>query len=148
MVSYTIPPLQETMAHGDARFAIRSAFRRQKNAIAAIKRTQLNIVEKYSYSVVWSQEDECFVGTCAEFPLVSALADSRVSALEEILFVVKESVAWMQEEGETIPEPYSLREFSGKLSLRIPSKLHRQIAIEAAKANISISKYINAKLAE
>lgn len=112
------------------------------------KRINMDIVDKYSYSVVWSEEDECYVATCAEFSLLSGLADSRVEALEEILFVVKESVAWMREDGEPIPEPLSLREFSGRLSLRIPSTLHRQIAIEAAKANISISEYINSKLAE
>lgn len=67
----------------------------------------MDVVDKYSYSVAWSQEDECFVGTCAEFPSLSGLADTRASALEEIVLVVKESVAWMQEEGENIPETSS-----------------------------------------
>lgn len=60
------------------------------------------IVGKYTYSVTWYQPDECFVGTCAEFPLLSGMAESREEALKEIYFVVEESVKWMLEDGEDI----------------------------------------------
>jgi len=43
--------------------------------------------------------------------------------------------------GINIPEP-DLEEYSGKFVLRIPKSLHREIAKEAKKENISINQYL------
>lgn len=48
--------------------------------------------------------------------------------------------------GLSIPEPTSEDEFSGRLLLRIPAKLHMQLALNAKKENLSLNQYIRKNL--
>lgn len=48
--------------------------------------------------------------------------------------------------GLSIPEPASEDEFSGRLLLRIPTKLHMQLALKAKKENLSLNQYIRKNL--
>jgi hypothetical protein len=54
------------------------------------------ITDHYTYLVAWSEEDQEYVGTCAEFPSLSHLAGSGVDALEGIKQLVRDVVADMQ----------------------------------------------------
>ena len=101
----------------------------------------------YTYRVIWSVEDEEFVGLCAEFPSVSYLDDTNVKALEGIINLVKDIVADMQANGERIPEPISEKKYSGKFQVRITPERHRMLAIEAAEHNVSLNRYVSDKLA-
>ncbi|MBF2056187.1 MAG: type II toxin-antitoxin system HicB family antitoxin [Cyanobacterium sp. T60_A2020_053] len=103
--------------------------------------------ERYSYRVIWSMEDQEFVGLCAEFPSLSYLDVNMIHALEGITNLVKEVIADMEINGETIPQPISEKSYSGKLLVRIPPELHRQLAREATEENISLNRYISNKLA-
>ena len=38
--------------------------------------------DKYTYRVTWSEEDDEFIGLCAEFPSLSWLADTNEKALD------------------------------------------------------------------
>lgn len=50
---------------------------------------------RYTYRVTWSEPDSEFVGTVAEFPSLSWLADTQYEALDGIIAVVREVVdAW------------------------------------------------------
>jgi predicted RNase H-like HicB family nuclease len=51
----------------------------------------------YTFSVDWSDEDQEFVGTCAEFPSLSHLAATREAALTGIRAVVRFAQADTQE---------------------------------------------------
>ncbi len=101
----------------------------------------------YTYRVIWSVEDEEFVGLCAEFPSLSYLDDTNVKALEGIINLVKDIVADMQANGERIPEPISEKKYSGKFQVRITPERHRMLAIEAAEHNVSLNRYVSDKLA-
>jgi predicted HicB family RNase H-like nuclease len=103
--------------------------------------------EHYIYRVVWSVEDQEFVGLCSEFPSLSYLDESRLQALEGITNLVKEVVTDMEANGETVPQPISEKCYSGKFQIRIPPELHRQLALEASEQNISLNRYISNKLA-
>lgn len=103
--------------------------------------------EHYIYRIIWSAEDEEFVGLCTEFPSLSYLADNHSQALEGITNLVKEVVVDLLANGEEIPEPISQRNYSGKFQVRIPPELHRKIALEAAEENISLNRYVSNKLA-
>ena len=101
----------------------------------------------YTYRVTWSPEDSEYVGLCAEFPSLSWLADSHDSALNGIMEVVADVIADMKSNSEPIPEPIATKYYSGKFTVRIPPDVHRSLAIQAAEANMSRSRYINYKLA-
>ncbi|MEO8613297.1 MAG: toxin-antitoxin system HicB family antitoxin, partial [Chloroflexota bacterium] len=61
--------------------------------------------EHYTYRVIWSEEDQEYVGLCAEFPSLSYLDEAQVDALKGIVDLVEQVVADMVETGESIPEP-------------------------------------------
>lgn len=102
--------------------------------------------DRYTYRVTWSEEDEEYVGLCAEFSSLSWLAAEPEAALRGIRQTVAEVVADMLASGETAPEPMALRHYSGKFMVRIPPEVHRKLAIEAAEAGVSLNRLAGAKL--
>jgi predicted RNase H-like HicB family nuclease len=62
-------------------------------------------IDQYSYRVIWSDEDQEYVGLCAEFPSLSWLEPTEAEALAGIRRVVAECVADLIEDGEPVPTP-------------------------------------------
>lgn len=60
-------------------------------------------VRHYTYRILWSQEDEEYVGLCEEFPFLSWVAGTQEAALDGIVSVVKDVVRDMNESGEDLP---------------------------------------------
>ena len=104
-------------------------------------------VERYTYRVTWSEEDQEHVGLCAEFPSLSWLEESQGDALNGIVKLVGEVVSDLEESGETVPEPLSLRKFSGKFVTRIQPHVHRKLALLAAEEGKSINSLVASFLA-
>ena len=102
--------------------------------------------EKYTYRVIWSEEDHEHVGLVAEFPSLSWLAPTAGEALRGITKLVQDVFEDMVKRKETPPEPLSLQEFSGKILVRVPREQHRELAMEAAEQGISMNRLISRKL--
>lgn len=102
--------------------------------------------EKYTYRVTWSDEDGEYIGLCAEFPNLSWLDKSQGDAFKGICNLVKDVLIDLKANNESIPEAIATKRFSGKLLVRVPPDLHRQLALEALEAHISLNRYLNAKL--
>ena len=62
---------------------------------------------------------------------VEQLADAKATWIESCLA-----------DGYEVPEPFDVRGFSGKLSLRIPKSLHRKISETARTEGVSLNQYI------
>ena len=105
-----------------------------------------NSIDKYTYRIEWSEDDQCHVARCLEFPSLAAHGDTIEETLREIEYVVAESVKWMQEEGEVVPEPLGLKKFKGLLTLRIPPEKHQALAIRCAEEGISLNRFILSRL--
>ena len=103
---------------------------------------------KYTYRVLWSEEDQEFVGLCAEFPSLSWLESSQEEALRGIVALVKNTLADLESSGEKIPMPLSLQRFSGKFQIRTTPETHRRLAMQAAESGVSLNRLINSKLLE
>jgi predicted HicB family RNase H-like nuclease len=101
----------------------------------------------YTYRVTRSDEDQEYVGLCAEFPSLSYLDTDQAAALSGIVDLVGQVVADMAAAGEPIPEPIAEKPYSGKFQVRIPPEQHRRLAIEAAEAGVSLNRLISSKLA-
>lgn len=99
-------------------------------------------VDRYTYKVAWSPEDDEFVATCVEFPSLSWLADTQASALEGLESVVEDVLRDMLDSGEEIPQPWAERTYSGKFNLRVGERLHRQLAQAAAEQGLSLNAYV------
>jgi len=65
--------------------------------------------DRYTYRVTWSEDDQEYVGLCAEFPSLSWLALTPEAALKGIRKVVADVVHDMREHGEEPPEPIASR---------------------------------------
>ncbi len=100
----------------------------------------------YTYRVTWSEDDQEYVGLCAEFPSLSHLDKNHIDAVQGILNLVKDIVTDMQTSGETAPVPLSERHFSGKFQVRIPPEQHRSLTVIASEQGISLNRYVSAKL--
>jgi len=105
-----------------------------------------DLIDKYTYRVEWSEEDQSHIAKCLEFPSLTAHGTTVIKAFDEIQKVVKESIKWMQEEGEEIPQPLGLKRFKGILTLRVSSEKHRELAIRSTEEGISINQYILSKI--
>jgi predicted HicB family RNase H-like nuclease len=105
-------------------------------------------VDKYTYRVMWSEEDQEYVGLCSEFPSLSWLMPSLEAALKGIRALVKSTVKDMANNDEHIPEPLSAKKYSGKFMVRVPPEVHRHLAMEAAESGVSLNRLASAKLAQ
>lgn len=106
-----------------------------------------NNTDRYTYRVTWSEEDEEFVGLCAEFPSLSWLEKGPEKALRGIRRLVRDTVADLENNNEAIPEPFSTRSYSGKFVVRVPPDVHRLLTIQAAEAGVSLNRLVSSKLA-
>ncbi len=103
-------------------------------------------LDRYTYRVTWSEEDEEHVGLCAEFSSLSWLDSSPEKALAGIRRLVKEVLMDLDTEGEPIPDPISLKSFSGKFMVRIPPEIHRLLTVQAAESGVSLNRLVSSKL--
>lgn len=101
----------------------------------------------FTYRVVWSEVDEEFVGTVAEFPSLSWLEEDQGEALKGIAALVAEILEDMKETGESPPTPMTDRDYSGKFVVRTSPRIHRALAIEAQEQGVSLNMLVNQKLA-
>jgi predicted RNase H-like HicB family nuclease len=61
--------------------------------------------DRYTYRVTWSEDDQEYVGLCAEFPSLSWLDQTPESALMGVRKIVEGVIKDMQNTGEEIPQP-------------------------------------------
>ena len=102
--------------------------------------------DRYTYRVTWSEDDKEYVGLCAEFPSLSWLARTPEAALRGIRKVVAEVVKEMRETGGAAPKPIASRRYSGKFMVRVPPEVHRNLAVRAAEAGVSLNRLASSKL--
>ena len=103
--------------------------------------------DKYTFRVLWSDEDNEFIGLCAEFPSLSWIAPSREASLAGIVKTTQQAVQDMVTDGETPPAPLTDRAYSGVFKVRVPAIVHRNLVIQAIEAGVSLNRLVSAKLA-
>ena len=103
-------------------------------------------IDRYTYRVTWSQDDEEYVGLCTEFPSLSWLESKPETALTGIRKLVQSVISDMKKRNEKVPEPLTMREYSGKFVVRVPPETHRLLAIQAAESGVSLNRLVSNKL--
>lgn len=101
--------------------------------------TQVN-ADHYTYRVRWSAEDDAYVGTVAELPSLSWIADTQSEAFGGIRALVSDVLSEMEATGETPPEAIADRTFSGKFMVRLTPEAHRRLALDAAEQQVSLNR--------
>ena len=105
-------------------------------------------IDRYTYRVTWSEEDQEHVGLCVEFPCLSWLEKTPEKALAGIRKLVNECVVDMKRAREDIPEPIATKKYSGKFMVRVPPKTHQMLALEAAESGVSLNRLVSSKLSQ
>jgi predicted HicB family RNase H-like nuclease len=97
---------------------------------------------------VFLDEDGEYLAHFVEMPNVSAFGESPEEALCELATAWKGVKESYQKHGEQVPLAPARKKYSGQFNVRIDRRLHRALAIEAAKAGISLNAIISQKLAK
>ncbi|MCD5418070.1 type II toxin-antitoxin system HicB family antitoxin [Rhodococcus pyridinivorans] len=101
----------------------------------------------YSYRVQWSPDDDEYVATVLEFPGLSWLESDQSEALAGLVRLVESVIGDMIINGETVPQPFAERSYSGTIYVRTSPELHRRLAIEAAERHVSLNQLAVQRLA-
>jgi len=109
--------------------------------------TIVSVADHYTYRVHWSADDEEYVGTVAELPSLSWLAEERMEAFIGIQRLVEEVVADMRSSGEEPPVAIADKRYSGKFQVRVPEEVHRRLAVRAAEQGVSLNALASSRLA-
>ena len=102
--------------------------------------------DKYFKIVEWSEADQCYVGTAPGLILGGVHGKNQTKVFKELCQACEEAIHLLEEEGRPLPEATADKKYSGKILLRIPSDLHRALAIKALKEGESINKIISRRL--
>ena len=105
-------------------------------------------MNKYSFRILWSDEDDGYIVTSLEFPGLSAFGETEEEALAEAKIARELFIKDMVESGEGLPVPQTAHEFSGQTRLRLPKSLHRLVAELAANEGVSINQLIVEAISE
>lgn len=104
----------------------------------------------YHIEIVWSESedgDSGWVAEVKEFDGCMAQGRSREELFENI---ERAMTAWIDdalEAGDAVPDPYEEPSHSGKVLVRMPPWLHRQLASTAAREGVSLNQLVVSLLA-
>ncbi|MBI3150613.1 MAG: hypothetical protein HYZ21_00625 [Chloroflexi bacterium] len=71
----------------------------------------MNPRDKYVKLVEWSEEDQCFIGSCPELFHGGCHGEDPVLVFEELCEIVEETLSIYEEDGIPFPEPLSGKDF-------------------------------------
>ncbi len=97
--------------------------------------------DRYLKFVEWSDEDQCYVGTCPGLMLGGIHGNDETRVYEELCQAVDEWVRVYQEDGEPLPAATAGKDYSGRFVVRVGQELHKTLATEALRAGQSLNSY-------
>lgn len=75
---------------------------------------------------------------------------TQADTFEELSELIRDAMrAWLEsalEDGETIPLPRSIEDYSGRFVVRIPKSLHRELVEMAQREGVSLNTFVNVAL--
>lgn len=99
------------------------------------------------YTVEVRKTEQGYFAKVAELPGCMTWADT----FEEIGAMIEDAkFAWIEdalEDGDPVPEPRTEREYSGKVNLRMPKSLHKDLVHRAEEEGVSLNQWMVAALA-
>ncbi len=99
------------------------------------------------YAVEVKHDEDGYFAKVMELPGCMTWADT----FEELGPMIEDAkLAWIEdalEDGDPIPEPRDVGEFSGKVNLRMPKSLHRDLVYRAEAEGVSLNQYMTTALA-
>ena len=95
----------------------------------------------YLKIVEWSEEDQCYVGTCPGLMLGGVHGDDEAQVYAELCAIVDEWIQIYSVDRAPLPAATAGRNYSGKFVVRVGKTLHKELAIEALTGGYSLNSY-------
>ena len=70
---------------------------------------------RYVKIVEWSEEDNCFVGSCPGLLYGGCHGDRELEVFEQLCTAVDEAIELYKRDGKTLPPPTSGRDYANKM---------------------------------
>ncbi len=102
--------------------------------------------DHYLKIVEWSQEDNCYVGTCPGLMLGGVHGENEAEVYKELCDVVEEWIEVYKKDGEELPETTAGKDYSGRFVLRVGKNIHKELAISALREGKSLNSFCLNKL--
>lgn len=93
-----------------------------------------------------STEGGGYVATAIELPGCIATGGTEVEALEELRDAIRSWILTAREFGDPVPPPTSKHRYSGKFVVRVPTSLHRSLALQASIEGVSLNQLVSSLL--
>ncbi len=99
---------------------------------------------RYPIEVFWSDEDEGFIAVAPDLPGASAWGRSEAAAIEELHTVIELWVKAARKMSNPVPKPSDRADvnYSGKFLMRVPKRLHSELAHAARAQGVSLNQYV------
>jgi len=99
---------------------------------------------RYPIEVFWSDEDEGFIAIAPDLPGASAWGKTEAEAIRQLHTVIELWVKAAKKVGNTVPKPSDRTDvnYSGKFLMRVPKRLHAELAHAAKAQGVSLNQYV------
>jgi len=97
--------------------------------------------DRYLKIVEWSEEDQCYVGTCPGLFYGGCQGENEAEVYKKLFEIVEENINLYKENGKSLPLETTGKEYSGKFLLRPGKELHKDLAIRTLQADESLNNF-------
>ncbi len=99
---------------------------------------------RYPIEVFWSDEDEGFIAIALDLPGASAWGKTETDAIKELHTVIELWIKAAKRAGNPVPQPSDRGDvnYSGKFLMRVPRRLHAELARAAKAQGVSLNQYV------
>lgn len=97
--------------------------------------------DRYLKIVEWSEEDQCYVGTCPGLMIGGVHGNDEAGVYKELCQTVEEWIDIYEQDGAPLPEATAGKEYSGKFVVRVGKDLHKSLAIGALRHGESLNEH-------
>ncbi len=97
--------------------------------------------DKYLKIVEWSEEDQCYVGTCPGLLTGGCHGDDEVMVYQELSRIVDEAIDLYKTDNKPLPSETVKKQYSGKFLLRTGREFHKVLSIKALQSEESLNSY-------
>lgn len=96
-----------------------------------------------AYTRMFTLEDGIYSGRVLEFPGCNGEGETLEEAWHDLDEALAGIVDVRLDTGEPIPQPLHLREYSGRMMLRIPPSLHARAVEAASIEGVSLNRWLS-----
>lgn len=99
---------------------------------------------RYPIEVFWSSEDDGFIAIAPDLPGTSAWGRTEAEAIKELHTVIDLWIKAARKAGNPVPSPSDRADvnYSGRFLMRVPKRLHSELAHAAKAQGVSLNQYV------